>query len=98
MEHKPKIAPWDTGTACRICENPNVQTHHIFHGHGRRKKSDEYGYTVKLCMRHHVGDNGIHLAKNREYDLSLMREAQEHFEANYGTREDFIREFGKSWL
>lgn len=90
--------PWEKGDACIVCGNPNTVIHHVFHGYGRRQKSEKYGYVVRLCVRHHTGSDGIHQAKNRRHDLALMQEAQKHFEANYGSREDFIREFGKSWL
>ena len=93
-----QIEPWDTGTACIVCGNPIVQRHHVFHGSGRRQAAEKYGYVVMLCARHHTGDDGIHQHKNRQYDLNLMRAAQRHFEENYGDRQDFIREFGKSWL
>jgi hypothetical protein len=31
-------------------------------------------------------------------DVHFKQMAQRHFEKTYGTREDFIRVFGKSWL
>lgn len=93
-----KKPEWMPSDGCIICGNPVTETHHVIHGSGRRKKAEKYGYTVKLCQRHHTGPDGIHQAKNRDYDLMLIRAAQRHFEKNYGTREDFIREFGKSWI
>jgi hypothetical protein len=35
---------------------------------------------------------------NKELDLKLKEMAQRYYEENYGTREDFIKEFGKSYL
>lgn len=35
---------------------------------------------------------------NRGIDLELKQAAQVFYEVNIGTREDFIREFGKSYL
>ena len=83
---------------CVVCGNPTIQHHHIFHGTSRRGFADKYGYIIPLCVDHHVGFNGIHQAKNRKYDLYWMRKAQEHYEQYYGSREDFIRECGKSFL
>ncbi len=75
----------------------NLCTHHIYEGTGRRKKSDALGLTVKLCPMHHNASNeGVHF--NKENDLILKRMAQEYYEANIGTRQDFIRDFIKSYL
>lgn len=96
--NSPRLEPWEQAEECIVCGSPYVQMHHIFHGSHRRAFSDKYGYIVPLCMRHHTGADGIHQAKNRKYDLSLMKEAQRDYEKHYGTREDFIRECGKSYL
>lgn len=90
--------PWEVGDTCVVCGSPHVQIHHIFEGYGRRKISDKYGYVIPLCFNHHIGNNGIHLARNKEHDLYWKRKAQKHFEANRGTRDEFIRLFGKSYL
>lgn len=94
---------WVTGSGdppnvCIVCGSPWVHMHHIFHGSHRRKFADKYGYMIPLCQRHHTGDNGIHLARNRGYDLAWKQTAQKHYESHYGTREDFIRECGKSYI
>lgn len=81
---------------CVICGSPYVEHHHIFHGTSRRKFSDRYGYIIPLCHEHHTGKNGIHF--NRDLDLEWMRKAQKHYEEHYGSRADFIRECGKSFL
>lgn len=76
-----------------------LHTHHIYAGgtSGRRNKSEEYGLTVKLCPMHHNASNeGVHF--NKENDLILKRMGQEYYESHYGTREDFIRDFIKSYL
>lgn len=87
---------WDAGNACVVCGNPHVQMHHILYGTANRKKSDKHGYIIPLCYEHHLGGNGIH--KNRGMALRWMELAQEHFEKNKGTREEFIKEFGRSYL
>ena len=81
---------------CVICGSPYVEHHHIFHGTSRRKFADKYGYIIPLCHEHHTGQSGIHF--NRELDLEWMQKAQAHYESHYGTRADFIRECGKSYL
>ncbi len=82
--------------ACYICGALGVHDHHIF-GAYNRKKSEKYGLKVWLCPPHHnMSDEGVHF--NKSLDLRLKREAQRYYEANIGTRADFIREFGKSVL
>ena len=76
-----------------------LHLHHIFEGgtSGRRKMSDKYGLTVKLCPMHHNASNdGVHF--NKENDLILKRMGQKYYEENLGSREDFIRDFIKSYL
>ena len=80
---------------CYECGKPYPEVHHIFFG-SRRKLSDKYGYVLPLCYEHHRGDRSPH--KDRNQDLIYKRIAQMHFEENHGTRNDFIRVFGKSYL
>lgn len=87
---------WDAGEVCVVCGNPNVQRHHIICGTANRRISDRYGYIIPLCYEHHLGGNGIH--RNRGMALFWMELAQQHFERHIGTREDFRKEFGKSYL
>lgn len=73
-----------------------IDEHHIFSGTANRKKSEEHGLKIWLCHnRHHLGAEGPHM--NRLVDLSLKGIAQREFEKNH-TREEFRKEFGKSWL
>jgi hypothetical protein len=43
-----------------------------------------------------MSNDGVHF--NRELDLKFKRMAQEYFEEHYGTRAEFIIEFGKNYL
>ena len=74
-----------------------LDEHHIFGGTANRKKSEQHGLKVYLCNQkgHHKGAAGPHM--NRLVDLSLKGIGQREFEKNH-TREEFIKEFGKSWL
>ena len=87
---------WYAGEVCVICGNPNIQRHHIIGGTANRRISDKHKYIIPLCMEHHTGGNGIH--RNRGMDLRWKELAQMHFEKHKGTRQDFINEFGKSYL
>lgn len=81
---------------CVVCGSPYVQIHHIFFGTSNRKMSDKYGYVAPLCREHHTGNTGVHF--NKFLDLYLKQMAQTHFEANTGTRNEFRKVFGKSYL
>lgn len=79
---------------CYICGTPvNLQLHHVWHGTANRKKADEDGLVVWLCVTDHVllHDRG-------EHDKELMAVAQEAWEKEYGSREEFRRRYGKSIL
>lgn len=79
---------------CIICGRPAEQ-HHVFFGTASRKRSEFYGLVVGLCPEHHRGPTGPHM--NRQNDLVLKRAAQKDFEREH-TREEFIVNFGRSYL
>lgn len=83
---------------CLVCQTTfNLHKHHIFFGTANRKLSEKYGCWCFLCADHHnMSDAGVHF--NKALDLKLKRYAQEKWENENGTREDFIRTFGKSYL
>ena len=81
------------------CNTRGLHTHHCFEGgtSGRRQMSEKYGLTVKLCpMHHNASSEGVHF--NKENDLIIKRMAQEYYEAHIGSRDDFRRDFIKSYL
>ena len=99
MKRGKRKIPWkeaDPSQGCVICGNPEVHIHHVIYGTANRKIADEYGYTIPLCREHHLGKEGIH--HNRELVLSWKRIAQELYEEHYGSREDFIKLFGRSYI
>ncbi len=82
---------------CIECGEPGAETHECFGG-SRRNMSRLYGLTVRLCAEHHRGTTGVH-GKNGH----LLREwcekyGQKKFEKEHGSREHFIRLFGRSYL
>ena len=81
---------------CYMCgATVGLEEHHIFTS-SNRKKSEKYGYKVRLCSNHHRGSpDGIH--HNRKFDLLLRRIAQEYFEET-NTRQEFINLFGRNYL
>ena len=73
-----------------------VERHHIFGG-SNRKNSEKYGFVIPL--RPDLHPNGVNAGKHaKEVDTYLKKMAQEYFEEHYGTREEFRKIFGKSYL
>ena len=101
------ISTWDFGLVdldaglfvreniCAVCGAPYVDIHHIFPGSSRRAVSERYGLKIPLCRKHH---EECHKYPNEGIDILWKRSAQQYYEKYYGTREEFIKEFGKSWL
>ncbi len=87
---------------CYLCgRNGNgdpLQVHHIFFGIANRKLSEEDGLKVWLCGSrcHEHGYRAVH--QNRTTDLYLKRKGQRAWEERYGTREEFIKRYGKNYL
>ena len=82
---------------CFVCKtNINLQDHHIFFGTSNRKQSEKYGMKVWLCQQHHTGTRGVHF--NRDLDIRLKKYAQSYFEEYIGSRTEFIKVFGQSYL
>ncbi|RGH21217.1 phosphoenolpyruvate carboxykinase [Anaerostipes sp. AF04-45] len=81
---------------CIFCGSNKVHRHHIFFD-SDRPLADRYKLIVPLCLEHHTeGKNSPH--KNRIVDVSLKSWAQWAYESQIGTREQFRREFRKSYL
>lgn len=83
---------------CYACGTTlNLHDHHIIYGTSNRKKSEKYGLKVWLCAYHHnMSNEGVHF--NKTLDMALKTKAQTYYEEHYGSRQDFIREFGRSYL
>lgn len=81
---------------CFFTGSAPVERHHIFGG-ANRKKSEKRNFVVPL--RPNLHPNGAHAGKNaKEIDMFLKRMAQEFYEKNIGTREEFMSEFGRNYL
>lgn len=81
---------------CYFTGTAPVERHHIFGG-PNRKHSETYGFVIPL--RPDLHPNGALAGpKAKEINETLKRMAQEYFECNYGTREEFRTIFGKSYL
>ena len=81
---------------CYFTGSSIVERHHVFPA-ANRTKCEKYGFVVPL--RPDLHPNGVHAGpRAKEIDTILKERCQEYYEAHYGTREDFRKEFGKSYL
>lgn len=82
---------------CYICgAYQPLHKHHIYGGYGRRQISEEQGCWVYLCLNHHTGRFGVH--NNSELDYGLKRMCQQRWEYLHGSRDEFRKLFGKSYV
>ena len=82
---------------CLICGAPYPEEHHCLYGTANRPIAEKYHLTVPLCNKHHTG-SGESPHRNRVVDLCIKVLAQTVYENQIGTREQFRKEFGKSYL
>lgn len=84
---------------CIFTGSPYVERHHVFPGVANRKKCEKYGFIVPL--RYDLHPNGtrfVQSEENKKIDGYLRRKCQIWYEDNIGSRDDFRKEFGKSYL
>ena len=78
------------------CTN-GLHKHHIFFGTANRKLSEKYGLWIWLTPElHNMSNRGVHFDK----DLNELchRTGQLAFERVHGTRDDFVKIFGRNYL
>ena len=82
---------------CIVCgTTQDLHRHHIFFG-SNRKKSEKWGCWCYLCAAHHnLSNAGVHF--NHQFDKSLKERCQTEWESRFGSREDFIKTFRRSWI
>jgi len=76
---------------CYFCQRPATDIHHIFQG-AYKRKSEEYNFLASLCRECH---DRVHREKAPRIHLRQLCQAE--YEKVF-TREDFINEFGRSYL
>lgn len=83
---------------CVFCDTTiDLHKHHIFYGRGRRDLSEQYGCWAYVCANHHNMTN-MSVHHNKAFDKALKELAQVAWEKKYGTRDDFVKIFGRSYL
>lgn len=81
---------------CIVTGSARVEIHHVFNGPDR-DLSEKYGFLIPLRPDwHNFSPYSIHM--DQKFDESWKRYAQQYYEEHIGSREDFRREFGKSYL
>lgn len=82
---------------CWVCRTTQgLHRHHIYGG-PNRGLSESWGCWVYLCGLHHnLSNDGVHF--NHGLDVLLKKQCQRAWEAKYGTRADFLKIFGRSYL
>lgn len=84
---------------CYITKMNVAHIHHVFPGTCRRKICEKYGFVVPLHPAlHQWAPDSVHNKPNQGLDLKLKQDCQRYYEEHYGTREEFIKVFGKSYL
>lgn len=82
---------------CYVCGSRyNIQKHHIY-GAGNRTTSENNGFWVYLCARHHVYTNySVHGDPDHKLDHELKKICQTVYEKDH-SRADFIKLVGKNY-
>lgn len=83
---------------CFVCgAKEGLNRHHIYAGYSNRRNSEKEGCWVYMCAKHHnMSNEGVHF--NKEFDLYLKKFCQATWEMENGSREEFRKIFGKSYL
>jgi hypothetical protein len=81
---------------CYLCGKYGpVERHHV-PPPAYRKKAERHGFVVNLChFCHNEPPMGVH--HNKERRIAIRQTCQKEYEQTH-TREDFIKEFGRSYL
>lgn len=84
---------------CMFTGSADVERHHIIgKTKGNKELCEKYGFIVPLRYDLHPNGANADPRYRKPMDDHLKRMAQEYFEKHYGSREEFRRLFGKSYL
>lgn len=75
------------------------ERHEVYFSKAYRQKSIKDGLIVFLTAESHRGTNGVHGKNGNKLNRQLKRLAEKAWTSYYNkTKEDFIKEYGKSYL
>lgn len=81
---------------CMLCKKRKAtEIHHLIPGRANRMKCDKLGLIMQVCSSCHIE---IHTNTGSGLYLRAKQIAQEVFEKQIGTREEFIKIFNKNYL
>lgn len=83
----------DNMDRCMYTGSRNIERHHVFsHTNNERMLCEEYGFVAPL--RPDLHPNGVRRGKDAgKVDKDLKERCREYYLQNYGTEEEFRREF-----
>lgn len=86
----------DMDTCVITGRTDHIERHHIFGGRmGLRTKSEAYGFVIPLHESVHPNGAFCSVDNWKELDHQFKRACQEYYMENYGSRDDWYREFGR---
>ncbi|MBN2878670.1 MAG: hypothetical protein JXN65_03475 [Clostridia bacterium] len=84
---------------CFFCGAPAECEHHLLFGSGTRQLADKDGLKVPSCNKcHNMGQINERIHENPMAEKLSKMLGQAIYESKIGTREEFRRRYGKSYL
>jgi len=84
---------------CFFCGAPAECEHHLLFGSGTRQLADKDGLKVPSCNKcHNMGQINERIHENPMAEKLSKMLGQAIYECKIGTREEFRRRYGKSYL
>lgn len=84
---------------CFFCGAPAECEHHLLFGSGTRQLADKDGLKVPSCNKcHNMGQINERIHENPMAEKLSKMLGQAIYEGRIGTREEFRRRYGKSYL
>lgn len=84
---------------CAFCGKPSNNEHHLLFGHGKRELAEEDGLKVPVCPGCHTMNENIRKLHGNSMAEKLSKMlGQAMYEAKIGTREEFRKRYGESYL
>lgn len=96
---KTKSIVTDNDFACYFCGKPAVCEHHLIFGKGIRDLAEEDGLKVPVCNTcHTIGTLSGRIHDNSMAEKLSKKLGQAIYESKLGTREQFVKRYGRSYL
>lgn len=99
MAKKTKGIATDYNTICFFCGRQKESEHHLLFGNGIRELAEKDGLKIPTCNRcHNMGPTKERIHGNPMAEKLSKILGQVIYEKELGTREEFIKRYGKSYL